>query len=278
MKNKSLSLTPAQFKNLMILVYLGEFMINGIRGGKGYPKTIKRYEKVLKFIIQNAKNFGMGNCVKKYKDDDAPYPTREFEEKFIDQRIYDYDEESFWRELSSHFADRDFYRQYGDQKLSGEERLGIIWEIEDYYEEEISENGLENFEVVNNDELDMLVSTKAGQVGNRYRYFAVFTTPNSKPLTENDSKVIKSALEKIAKKFDSQIEEIHVSDTFYVQITILIPEDVAPQSVYDALLDIVASKQHLLNYHVLTGNVKKFSDKDIDEYRQLLIKGRKTND
>lgn len=279
--NKSISLTDKQFKCLIVLVHLGETMVNGFRGDTGGPKTIKKYSYLLSFINSQAKAFGMG----KYLDPDPDkegniYCNRIFDEEFTDPIIEEYDEEVFWMDLPSRLADRDFDRDFADKKMSRDKRFEILCSLENRYIDEINKNDLKNIDILPDEGSDISVTTKAGQVGSRFRYYAVFTTPNDELLTREQSKIVKTELEKVASKYNCRLDSIYFSGSYWIQVTILIPDNQEPQEVYDAFLDIVSSKYRLLNYHVLTGNVDKFTLEDIEKYRRLLIKQDKsgTND
>ncbi len=274
--NKSISLTDKQFKYLMILVHLGETMVNGFRGDRGGPKILKKYADLLSFINSQAKEFGMEKYIDPDPDEEENiYCNRGFDEECVDQFIEEYDEEVFWTDLPSRLADRDFDRDFDDKKVSPEERFNILCNLESRYIDEINKNDLKNIDIVSDDDFDMSVTTKAGQVGNRYRYYAVFTTPNDVLLTREQSEVIKKELEKVAKKFDSRLDVIHFSGSYWMQVTILIPSNRIPQELYDSFLDIVSSQYRLLNYHVLTGNVKKFTPEEIEVYRDEVVRQTK---
>lgn len=121
------------------------------------------------------------------------------------------------------------------------------------------------------DIFDLLsVTTKAGQIGNRFRYYVLFTTINNKKLTDHDKEIIEYTVKEIDKKYKSKIESTSFGDGTYVHLHWLIPDNVAPQSVYDLFLDVVSSKFNIVNYHVNTSNVDDFTKQDILEYKKYL--------
>lgn len=114
------------------------------------------------------------------------------------------------------------------------------------------------------------VTTKSGQVGNRFRYYVLFTTINDKKLTDHDKEIIEYTIKEVDKKYKSKIESTSFGDGTYVHLHWLIPDNVAPQSVYDLFLDVASSKFNILNYHVNTSNVDDFTKQDIVDYKKFL--------
>jgi hypothetical protein len=76
------------------------------------------------------------------------YETADYEENsphmaFIDE----YEEHSFWEMLASKLTQRDFAAQEAQsetESLNREQRELTLWEIQEYYEDEFAENGLDN--------------------------------------------------------------------------------------------------------------------------------------
>lgn len=143
----TLTLTPAQFKTLLKLVYLGNWMANAQRG-EGGVETIPEYEDMEDFIFSHAKAFGLGAWVDdELKDQDKYFPSREFEEDSgVHELIEEYDDYTFWDEFAEHLADRDLLREYGVEALkamSRDERFGKYLELREKYDRELEEHGLE---------------------------------------------------------------------------------------------------------------------------------------
>lgn len=101
----------------------------------------KSYRDIRKKILSYFKEMDMGDCYNKEGDD--YYETIEFEAElmgFID----DYDEESFWGELVSRLADRDYDQKYKGQEVDMHTRIEAITTFEEIYVNEINQNGLLN--------------------------------------------------------------------------------------------------------------------------------------
>jgi len=150
MDNNSMKIefNKEQFENLMKLVYLGNWMANANRT----DDRIEKYEDLESYVFSFAKNFGL----EEYVDDESVgdgkfYPTRFFEEETDINELHDeYDDETFWTELSDHLGERDFMRKYSKDdwdKMTQEERFLKRQECEIGWEEEFEKNGIERLEI-----------------------------------------------------------------------------------------------------------------------------------
>ena len=127
-----------------------------------------------------------------------------------------------------------------------------------------------SYDNIQKDDLDFSVFTKAGQVGKKFRYYVLFTTINDKKLTDHDKEIIEYTIKEVDKKYKSQSESVSFGDDTYIHVHWLIPDDVAPQSVYDLFLDAVSSQFNIVNYHVNSSNVDDFTKQDIANYKNFL--------
>ena len=139
--------TKDQFKGLLKLVYLGNWLANAQRDGSNENPHLKEYEAIENYIFSFAKQFGLDEYV---DDEEAArgkfYPTRMFEEETdIQKLIEEYDEETFWDELIDRLGDRDFFRHYSKdeiRKMTQEERFEKLYEFIDKWADEIDERGI----------------------------------------------------------------------------------------------------------------------------------------
>jgi len=147
-----IELTKEQFKALLKLVYLGNWLANANRDGSPENPRLKEYEAIENYIFSFAKEFGFGE----YVDDEEAgkskfYPTRMFEEETdIQKLIEEYDEETFWDELIDRLGDRDFFRHYSKdeiKKMTQEERFEKLYEFIDKWADEINERGIERLKI-----------------------------------------------------------------------------------------------------------------------------------
>jgi|Deesub1362A_J573_1020465.scaffolds.fasta_scaffold00133_17 hypothetical protein len=143
-----IKLTDEQYENLIKLIYLGTWMIGGIRAR---DNLIEKYEDLAQCIYSNAKEdirekyFEFDEETKRY------IPKKEFEEDpELDEIIDDYNEEVFWNELIFRLAGRDLLRIYGEdaiRNMSIEERAEKEYPLLQMYEEEFIKNGIKNLEI-----------------------------------------------------------------------------------------------------------------------------------
>jgi hypothetical protein len=115
------------------------------------PRT-ERYKKLEQKFLALAKQIKYENLVTFASEHNRYFPTREYEEKSSTQAfINEYDNDSFWEELTSRLAERDLARQLGGYDrislLSPEELFEKLGQLEEYYGEEFLQNGLENLQL-----------------------------------------------------------------------------------------------------------------------------------
>lgn len=137
-----LNLTKEQYKTLVEMTYLGHWMINAIR-----VKTIKKYDDMEQLVFSFAKQAGLQDCI----DYDAKlkmhFPLRDFEENVVLPFKEEYDDYTFWEELSERLAERDMVAEHGEAaflKMPRDERFEALDKVVRKYEDEFTENGIEN--------------------------------------------------------------------------------------------------------------------------------------
>lgn len=140
-----INFTKRQFRTLLDLVYVGDFIINGIRE---HDEQIKEYEEIIQYVYSFAKKMGCGNLVKYSREYDEYHETREFEESLVYELIEEYDDYVFWEELVSRLAKRDVGKEIEEiDDISHDEVVKMLWSREEIYEKEFYKNGLDNIRV-----------------------------------------------------------------------------------------------------------------------------------
>ena len=145
-----INFTKKQFETLIKMVYMGNWVVNGVRSGAKGDEFIKEYADFEQYIYSFVKDFDLGNLAEYHEKYKEFFPTRELEESEVRDLIDYYDEESFWEELINRLAERDFAREYGAEniiKMSVKERIEKDHRFLGKYYDEIENNGLENLEV-----------------------------------------------------------------------------------------------------------------------------------
>ena len=149
---QNIELTKVQFRALLKLMYLGNWMANANRDGSAEDPRREDYETMEDYIFSFAKKFGLDEWV---DDENAAegkfFSTSQFEEETdVRELIYEYDEETFWDELIDRLGDRDFYLHYPKneiQKMTREERFVKLYEFVDKWADEINERGIERLKI-----------------------------------------------------------------------------------------------------------------------------------
>ena len=143
-----INLSNEQYKTLMKIVYLGNYMVNGSRID---DEVIKEFEDIEQYIFSFYKDFQLDSWIEKSDKYNQLFPTSELEDEVLDY-IHDYDDECFWEGLVSNLARKDFINQYGLEKInkmSIEERINKEQPFLDKYYAEIEKNDLKNIGIKN---------------------------------------------------------------------------------------------------------------------------------
>lgn len=140
----NVSLTPEQYKDLLLMTYLGSWMINSHQ-----VEREQSFEEVASHIYSHAESFGVTGLVEKASDDGKYYPTRELED-LAAERMAAYDNETFWAELIERLSERDLVAKHGQsasEKMTIEERFANLEEFETRYDEEFETHGIERLTI-----------------------------------------------------------------------------------------------------------------------------------
>jgi hypothetical protein len=136
----NISLTPEQYKTLLLITYLGNWLVNAHK-----IEPDKTFDDLAKYIYSFATSFGITGLVESSPDDGVSYPTRQFED-LAEEYLSDYDNHTFWDELIDRLVERDFVAKYGEEaieKMTLEEQFSNRDEFEERYAEEFEEYGLD---------------------------------------------------------------------------------------------------------------------------------------
>ena len=138
-----------QFKNLLKVVYLSNWMANAIHNGTEEDPRHEELELIENYIFSFAKEFRFDKYVdyeEKYKQ---YFPTNEFDE-LTQKYVEDYDEDYFWDEIFYRLSDRDFEQKYSNKEISKmeiKERFEKEEPFRKKWDEEINNHGIERLEV-----------------------------------------------------------------------------------------------------------------------------------
>lgn len=140
----NISLTPEQYKTLLLMTYLGNWMVNSHQ-----VEREETFEAVASHFYSHAESFGVVGLVELDPDDKNYYPTRELEE-IAAERMAAYDNETFWAELIERMSARDLVAKHGQsacEQMTIEERFTKLEEFETRYDEEFEKHGVERLTI-----------------------------------------------------------------------------------------------------------------------------------
>lgn len=147
-----INLTKKQYKNLLYALEAGS-SVYGILGDmvseEDYKQRSNQIQELKEYFWSFAQEFGLEELTDKYED--KTIPNEELEEEF--QRDMDeYDNETFWHELTTRLGKRDFERTTTEAEMEEiRQNYGMYPDrIDDLYqkwEEEFEKNGLERLNI-----------------------------------------------------------------------------------------------------------------------------------
>jgi len=137
MKKVNLELSSEQYKELIKLVYIGDWVIDE-------PENMVLNDLV-QVVFSKAKEAGHESLIEFDKDMNLYMPSQTFDDEVV-EIVDDYEEECFWDHLIYRMADKDLVAKLGDKadKLTNEERIDMIDPISEKYVKEFEENGIDN--------------------------------------------------------------------------------------------------------------------------------------
>lgn len=104
-----ITLTGKHLEDLTRLVALGNWVVNSWRG----EERLEEFDEVESLILEAAEREGLEAFVERGEEGRSPCPSVALEEAtqpFLDF----YDDNTFWDQLVSRLADRDYLRRYGE--------------------------------------------------------------------------------------------------------------------------------------------------------------------
>lgn len=131
-----IDLTEKQFRRLLDLVYVGNWVMNSTRG----DDRIREYDDVESTVFANCLSHGMVPLVEAYQGE--LIPSRAFAEGGIHEAIMDYEDAVFFDILAEELARRDM-----DYAPISNQNYDELIERMDEYMEEFERNGTDRLQV-----------------------------------------------------------------------------------------------------------------------------------
>ena len=121
----NLELTPKQFRRLLDMAYIGNWVLNSTRGDDRFTD----YDEVESLLFGKAAGVGMGVLAEEYEGEIVP--SRAVEEGGIHEAIIDYENNIFFGILAEDLARRDMEEENVDQDDYNE----LMNRMEEYMQE-----------------------------------------------------------------------------------------------------------------------------------------------
>ncbi len=140
-------LTADEYRQLVDILYLADWMLTARKVGD--DPRVEAYHQLVQKLYARAQEMGLSHLIEYAAEFDQYFPTRDFEaDTTIHEFINEYDDETFWDELTRRLAERDLVAQLGGrekvQKLSMEERIRKLGQFEEQYAAEFARHGLDH--------------------------------------------------------------------------------------------------------------------------------------
>jgi hypothetical protein len=138
----NLQLGPDEYKKLVELTYLGEWLVNSHHDPEHQDETA---ESVFQKVLAAAPVRGIGQDVET-KDF---FVKDEWAAKLYEDYIADYDDHVFWDELTERLAQRDLAKLRGASadSIDREEDLTELRPLEEKYHFELEEHGIDRLNI-----------------------------------------------------------------------------------------------------------------------------------
>lgn len=139
-----LDLTEEQYRRLLELAFLGEWMANGVS-----PETERRkdLQVLADLLYAKANEIGITDWVE-YCNDCEGYHANHVMESVVSDTIDKYDETTFWEVLSHHLAYRDVMLTQDSTKDMTPALEMRLFHVKEQYQREFQKHGLDHVRLV----------------------------------------------------------------------------------------------------------------------------------
>ena len=131
-----IELTEKEFRRLLDLVYVGNWILNSTRG----EDRFEDYDLLQEKLFALSPGAGMPSLVQRWRG--HIFPSKAYEEGGIHEAIADYEDAVFYDILAEELARRDM----SDEQISQNDTEELAERMEEYYDE-FEENGIDNVRV-----------------------------------------------------------------------------------------------------------------------------------
>jgi hypothetical protein len=140
----SIELTKEQYRALLALIFLGEWVVNGANPTDDYLKLL---HDTADHIYAHAHEFDADDWVEYCHECGAYHANEQMEDQLL-PLVDEYDEETFWDVLSHHLAYRDIMMTVGPEQEMTKELEMKLWRRKEQYDQEFRKHGLDHVRLV----------------------------------------------------------------------------------------------------------------------------------
>jgi hypothetical protein len=142
-----LDLNKKQYKELLLLVSLGEWVRNGVADTKG--EYSEKMNELRKHLLTQAREGSWDDLIEEFEGHLLPAENINLQ---VEEIMEEYDEDEFWHQLMVELGQRDFFRTItNEEKAYIEKEKWLpprINEIYKKYGDEFEDHGIERLEIV----------------------------------------------------------------------------------------------------------------------------------
>jgi hypothetical protein len=138
----NINLNPEEYRKLIELAYLGEWMINSQHDPEFEDESANR-------ILQKLLAASPSDDIRQDDETSEYFMSSEWTDQIFDTYIADYDDHVFWDELTERLAARDLARSRGVsmEEINRDEDLLELRPLEESYRTELEERGIERINI-----------------------------------------------------------------------------------------------------------------------------------
>ncbi len=144
-----ITLTKEQYKTLIEMVYLGEWMVNACRKP---DEIIKKYQDLKQHVFSFSRGEDLEDLLEFDEESGEFVLAWDFEmESEVSKYRLEFEEETFWDELLEKLSTRDVIRKCGEkavEKMDGADFYREQIPFLEKYEKEFEQHGLDRLEIM----------------------------------------------------------------------------------------------------------------------------------
>ncbi len=142
---KEILLSDEQYKQLVKVVFYGEWVLNATKLGE--ENMDKEAQDILNYVFGQKDRFSLGDWF--HETHDGLELNEDITFDLVD-KVFEYNEESFWPDLVRKLAERDTLEEVlqSEGSLSESEEEDILFKNEEKYEKAFYKNGIQGLRLI----------------------------------------------------------------------------------------------------------------------------------